>query len=106
MPDNLKKLENSLLSLKVFGGIVKTDIPLDLPEDETKIDELELIFSREHEGIENPDYEKEAAELMRRYEVELNKQKIAELNKKLSTLDEESDEYLETLKDIADLQKT
>lgn len=104
--DNLKKLENSLLSLKVFGGIVKTDIPLDLPEDETKIDELELIFNQEHEGIENPDYEKEAAELMKRYEMELTKQKIAELNEKLSNLDEESDEYFETLKDIADLQKT
>lgn len=104
--DNLKKLENSLLSLKVFGGIVKIDIPLDLPEDETKIDELELIFNQEHEGIENPDYEKEAAELMKRYEMELTKQKIAELNEKLSNLDEESDEYFETLKDIADLQKT
>ena len=104
--DNLKKLEDSLLALKVFGGIVKTDIPFEIPEDETKIDELELVFSREHEGIESPDYENEASELMRRYNIELNKQKIAELNEKLLSLDEESEEYLETLKDIADLQKT
>ena len=104
--DNLKKLEDSLLALKIFGGIVKTDIPFDLPEDESKIDELELVFNREHEGINALDYEKEAAELMKRYEMELNKQKIAELNEKLASLDEDSDEYLETLKDIADLQKT
>ncbi|MBQ2850185.1 MAG: hypothetical protein IJE77_06850 [Thermoguttaceae bacterium] len=77
-----------------------------MPEDESKIDELELVFNREHEGINALDYEKEAAELMKRYEMELNKQKIAELNEKLASLDEDSDEYLETLKDIADLQKT
>ena len=104
--DSLKKLENSLLSLKLFGGVTKTDIPLDAPEDETKIDELEFIFNREHEGIENPNYESEAEELMKRYRAEITKQKIAELNKKLQSLDEESDEYLETLRDIADLQKT
>lgn len=104
--DNLEKLENSLLALKIFGGITKTDIPLDIPEDETKIDELELVFNREHEGIKDPDFETEAAELMKRYEVESNRQKIAELNEKLLSLDEDSDEYLETLKDIADLQKT
>lgn len=104
--DNLKKLEDSLLALKIFGGTTKTDIPLDTPEDETKIDELELIFSREHEGIKDPDYENEAAELMKRYNAEITKQKIAELNEKLQSLDEDSDEYLKTLKDIADLQKT
>ena len=104
--DGLKKLENSLLSLKIFGGIVQTDIPFDVPEDEARIDELELIFNQEHESIQNPDYEKEAAELMHRFNSEYKKQKIIELQEKLVTLDEESDEYVETLKDIADLQKT
>lgn len=103
---NLKKLEDSLLALKIFGGITKTDIPLDLPEDETRIDELELVFNREHEGIKDPNYENEALELMKRYSAEIAKQKIAELNEKLQSLDEDSDEYLETLKDITDLQKT
>ena len=104
--DNLKKLEDSLLALKIFGGIVKTDIPLEIPEDETRIDELELVFNREHEGIEDPNYENEALELIKRYNTEITKQKITELNEKLQSLDEDSDEYLETLKDITDLQKT
>ena len=104
--DSLKKLEDSLIALKIFGGIVKTDIPFEPPEDETRIDELELIFNRDHEGIEKPDYEKEAFELMKRYADEFKKQKIATLNDKLSTLDEDSDEYAEILKDIVDLQKT
>lgn len=104
--DNLKKLEDSLLALKIFGGITKTDIPLDLPEDDARIDELELVFSSEHEGIKDPNYENEALELMKRYNAEITKQKIAALNEKLQSLDEDSDEYLETLRDIADLQKT
>lgn len=101
----LMKLENSLLALKVFGGITKTKIPIDVPEDETKLDELEMIFSREHEGVVEPDYEKEAAELMRRYVTETKKQKIAELNQKLEELDENSDEYDEVVREIVSLQK-
>ena len=103
--DNLKKLENSLLALKVFGGITKTKIPFKIPEDETKLDELELIFNREHENIKNPNYEKEATELLSRYDKELNKQKIKELNAKLEDLNEDSDEYEDTLKEIYKLQK-
>jgi len=106
VPDYLKKLENSLLALKVFGGITKTNIPLDLPEDETRLSELELIFATDHENIINPNYEKEAAELLKRYNDELKKLKIAELNEKLLTLDENDDAYLKVLHEITDLQKS
>ncbi len=102
----LAKLENSLLALKVFGGITKTKIPFDVPEDEVKLSELEMIFNKDHEGIESPDYEKEAAELMQRYSKEFKKQRIAELNTKLAELSDESDEYEAVLREIADLQKT
>ena len=104
--DKLQKIENSLLALKVFGGITKTKVPLDVPDDETKLSELELIFNSEHESIENADYEKEASELLSFYNKELNKQKIALLTEKLGELDEDSDEYTDTLNEITDLQKT
>lgn len=103
--DALKKLELSLTALKIFGGITKTDIPFDIPEDDTRLSELELVFNTEHEKIAEPDYEKEAAELMSRYEAELAKQKIAELESRLAELDESSDEYLSTLQQIAELRK-
>ena len=103
--DHLKKLELSLTALKVFGGIVKTDIPFDIPEDEAKLSELELVFNTEHEGIVEPDYEREAAELMSHYDKELTKQKIIELSEKLNTLDESSEEYLATLQEITELRK-
>lgn len=102
--DYLTKLENSLLALKLFGGITKTKIPLEVPEDETKLSELELVFNQEHE-ISGTDLEKEASELLSRYEKELNKIKIAELNAKLESLDEDSDEFIEVLREIRSLQK-
>jgi DNA primase len=106
VPEHIKKLENSLLALKLFGGITKTDIPFEIPEDETRIDELELIFNNDHEGIKEPNYEKEAVELMKRYQKELDKQKIAELTSKLAELDENDARYEEIIKEISDLQKS
>lgn len=102
--DKLKKLENSLLALLAFGGITKTKIPFELPNDEARLSELELIFNREHENVKDVDYEKEATELLVRYNEELNKQKIKELNEKLEALDEDSEEYEEILRSIYKLQ--
>jgi len=104
-PDHIKKLEDSLLALKLFGGISKTDIPLEVPSDDTRIDELELIFANDHEGITNPNYEKEAADLMKRYTKEINKLKISELNEKLANLSEDEDEYIKIIHEINNLQK-
>ena len=104
--DKLKKLEDSLLALKLFGGVTKPKIPLDLPEDDTKLAELELIFNTEHAAIKEPNYEHEATELLNLYTKELNKQKIATLNEKLEMLDENSEEYTKVLEEITDLQKS
>ena len=103
-PDHIKKMEDSLLALKLFGGITKTDIPLEPPEDDTKIDELELVFNRDHERIMNPDYEKEAADLLSRYQKALTQQQISALTAKLTDLDEDSAEYEQVLRDIRNLQ--
>ena len=101
----LTKLELSLTALKVFGGITKTEIPFDIPEDEAKLSELELVFNTDHESVAEPDYEREAAELMKHYETELSKQRIAELTARLAELDENSDEYSEILQEITNLRK-
>ena len=106
IPDHIKKLEDSLLALKIFGGITKTKIPLDIPEDETRIDELELVFNTDHEDVKNPDYEKEASELLARYTAECKKVRIEELNEKLKNLDEDDEEYGNLVREITDLQKS
>ncbi|MBQ3321051.1 DNA primase [Candidatus Saccharibacteria bacterium] len=103
--DKLKRLENSLLALKVYGGITKTKIPLEIPDDETRLSELELIFNREHEEFKDSDFEREAKELLVHYNAEMKKIKIKELQEKLTTLDDESEEYEKLLREINALQK-
>ncbi|MBQ6461284.1 DNA primase [Candidatus Saccharibacteria bacterium] len=106
IPDNIQKLENSLLALKLFGGITKTKIPLDIPEDETRLSELELIFNNEHNRLKDLNYEKEAAELMLRYKDECRKHRIKELNAKLAELSEDDDAYEDILREILSLQNS
>ena len=102
--DTLQKLENSLLAIKIYGGLTEVKIPFQIPEDETKLSELELIFNSEHELSSSNNLEKETRELLSRYENELTKQKISVLTKQLETLDEESDEYIDILREIQSLQ--
>lgn len=102
-PDKLGKLENSLLALKLFGGITETQIPLNLPEDDARLAELELIFNREHE-LDNINLEQEAKELLARYNKELNQYKIKTLTAELETLSEDDDNYDQLLREIQDLQ--
>ena len=102
--DRLKKLENSLLAIKVYGGITKVKIPLEIPEDDTRLSELELIYNSEHPKSNPSALEKEAAELFSRYRKEYKKQKITELTDELSALDEESEEYANLLAEINKIQ--
>lgn len=102
----LEKLENSLLALKIYGGVTEPKISLDVPEDETKLAELELIFNSEHEITKAPNYKKEAIELLALYNQELKKQQIANLSEQLESFDEDSPEYESALKQITDLQKS
>ena len=104
--NTLKKLENSLLALKIFGGLSKVQIPLEIPEDDTRLAELELVFNSEHQLSSDTDFNREAKELLDRYNVEFKKHQIQVLNEQLSTLDEESETYEALLRKISDLQKT
>ncbi|MBR3157376.1 DNA primase [Candidatus Saccharibacteria bacterium] len=101
----LEQLENSLLALKIYGGLTKTNIPLEIPDDDVRLSELELVFNHEHKSTKNDDLETEAAELLARYKEVLNQQKIADYSAKLETLDEDSDEYLQILREIQNLQR-
>lgn len=105
-PDHIKKLEDSLLALKIFGGITKVNIPFDIPEDEVRLAELELVFNAEHENVDETNYEQEAKELLQRYNSEIKKIKITELNDKLANLNEEDEEYEALIREITDLQKS
>ncbi|MBR3115874.1 DNA primase [Candidatus Saccharibacteria bacterium] len=102
--DTLIKIENSLLALKIFGGVTKTKIPLEIPEDDARLAELELVFNQEHAAVKNADLEKEATELLNRYHSESIKQQIQTLTAKLAEMDEDDEEYETILRQIRDLQ--
>lgn len=102
---NLMKIRDSLLALKVFGGVTKVQIPIEIPEDEVRLAELELVFGSEHPNADVAELEKEAKDLLARYSNEVKKQQIEGLNRRLMELDEESDEYEDVLREIRDLQK-
>lgn len=102
--DKLKKYEDSILALAIYGDTSDMDLPFDIPDDQARLSELELVFSKDHEGIKSPDYDKEMKELLALYNSEQRKQRIKELNAKLSEIDDESEEYAEVLKQIRDLQ--
>ncbi len=106
VPDHIKKMELSLLAIKAFADLKDPIIPLDLPNNSAELDELELVFNRDHENIKDPDYQKEATELLSRYNKAIKQQKIKELNLKLAELDENSEEYDSIIREITDLQKT
>ena len=105
--DTIKKLENSLLALKIFGGVSKVQIPLEIPEDDTRLAELELIFNSEHQlATDSTNYEREAGELLARYNSLVAKQKIKELSEKLDELEENDEEYEKVLREIRNLQQS
>ena len=104
--DTLRKLEDNLLALKVYGGVTKTKIPLPVPDDETKLAELELIFNQNHTYSRSDNYEKEAAELLARYQQESKKQQVQALISRLEQLSEDDDDYESVLRQIRDLQNS
>ena len=108
--DKLKQLEDSLLALKIYGK-VETKIPFEIPQDETKLAELEMVFNHDHEKIQEADLTSaalvaEAKNLLSRYEREFKHVQMTELNAKLAKMDDDDPEYESILKQISNLQKT
>ena len=104
-PNHIKKLEDSLLALKIFAPETSVEIPLETPTDPTRLSELEFIFNQEHEAIKNINFEAEITELLKRYEAATTKQQIKELREKLKETAPGSEESAEILKQITTLQK-
>ncbi|MBR3168868.1 DNA primase [Candidatus Saccharibacteria bacterium] len=105
-PDHVKKLEDNLLALKIYGKVENPEIPLDIPEDETKLSELELIFNNNYNSMTNLDCQKEAESLLNRYGKELKKADIMTMQAKLEALSEDDPLYEETLRRLNSLIKT
>ena len=105
IPDHLKKIEDNLLALVIFGELFDLEIPFDLPNDEARLSELELIFGTNYGSVKGLDCKKEAEMLLDRYKKEVKKIKITDLQEKIKDLDESDSNYEETLKELNTLLK-
>lgn len=85
----VKTLEDSLLAIMLYGGEAGTKIHLELPEDDTKIDELSLIYDNRYASWDAETLQKEAEALLKRYNAAVKKQQIAELTRELSETEDE-----------------
>lgn len=102
--DQLKKIEDNLLALKIFAQV--KNVPLELPEDDTHLAELELIYHNNYDGLTDFDPEKEVKNLYERYEREMKKIQITTLQNILLDLEEDDPNYNQTLSELNQLLKS
>ena len=105
VPDHIKKLEDNLLALKIYGDLTEFEIPLEIPKDQTRLSELELIFEANYKPVKGLNFEKEAKSLLGRYQKEIKKVKVTTLQEKLEILEETDPEYEKTLEELNHLLK-
>lgn len=84
----LKRIEDNLLSILVYGGISEQRIEIEIPEGEVRLKELELVFENEYGKWDKNALEKEIKELDKRRKEELKKVEILGLSEKLEEVDE------------------
>ena len=96
-------LEDNLLALVVYGGVNAKSV--ELPEDETKLAELELIFTKKYGDWNKEALTKEAMELEKRLADYDKKARIRELNKKLEQAEGDEELTDKILREITKIQK-
>ena len=103
--DNLRRIEDSLLAIMIYGGIEVT-AELEVPEDETKLAELELIYDTRY-GKWKPEMVKtEAEELKKALDKELKLKEIAELERKLAEVEDDEEESKKIMREIMSIRKS
>ena len=101
--DVLRGIEDNLLAIMLYGGEAGAGVNLELPEDEAKIAELELVYENRYKKWGEEALKKEVKSLTDRREEELRKVKIAELTARFEDADEEETKNI--LREIMKLNK-
>ena len=101
----MKNLEDSLQAILVYGGVVGQEIALEVPEDETRLEELSLIFEEKYARMKEEVLAQEVVSLNRRYKEELKKQRIVKLTEELVKFENDEEKTIEILKQIEQLRR-
>ena len=102
--DNLAKIEKNLLALIVYGGI-EAPSGIEIPEDEAKLGELELIFDNEYKEWDTSQIREEVKILTKRMNDEMRNNEIAKLQEELEREDLDVEQEKEILRKIMELQR-
>lgn len=102
---SLRAVENNLLALMIYGGEVSVN--LEMPTDETRLNELGMIFETRYADWGAEQLKKEVKILKERYDRECAKMKRGELAAELEKAEEEGDEekVQDILREIAKLNR-
>lgn len=100
----LGALFDSLVSIQLFGGEAGARLDFEIPEDETKVNELSLIFETKYAGFDEKTLARTAAELKKEYEKERVKAKVEELTAELSKYEDDEEKTTEILREIKKLR--
>ena len=103
--DALVKLEDNILAIMVYGG-VEGPSEIEVPEDETKLAELELVFDNLYKGWGQAALKKEVSGLYARLKNEMVKSEIEKLSAELESDGLEPEREKEILRKIFELQKS
>ena len=101
----LKGLEDDLAAILVFGGVAGKGIDITVPEEEVKLDELEMIFETKYAKMDVVALTEEAKGLWERYKKEDMKRQIRELQIELEKAEDDDERQEEILKQIMVLRR-
>ena len=101
----MKNLEDSLQAILVYGGVVGQEIALEVAEDETRLEELSLIFEEKYARMKEEVLAQEVVSLNRRDKEELKKQRIVKLTEELVKFENDEEKTIEILKQIEQLRR-
>ena len=97
-------LANRLMAIQLFGGRAGAKLDFELPEDETKLNELSLVFETEYGKYDEKALEKVTADLKEQYEKELVREKVSELSRELAKYEDDEKKTTEILREIKKLR--
>lgn len=88
--ERAKMVEDNLLAILIYGGVeIKEEMAV--PEDETRLMELEMVFDAKYDGWDKTALENEARALLAEYKKEVRQAEIDKLTSELETADEETE---------------
>ena len=103
--ERAKVLEDNLLAITLFGGDAGEGVELEIPDDETKVAELELVFETKYQKMTDKELRAEVKDLLKAYQKEMKVQKIELLMTQLEEAEDDEEKTKEILREIEKIQK-